>query len=244
MNLTCYIVDDEFHAIEILADYIQKTPGLELLSSSEKPLTALEEITARCPALTFLDIDMPEINGLDFAGLVRDFTTVIFTTSHREYAPEAFEIAAADYLLKPVSYDRFLKCVQKVRKSIRITAPQPGAAPSSFFIKTGIRGKLIRIAAAEIIYVSSALNYIEIHLKDQKLMTYLSISEILEKLPGTSFSRIHKCFIVNHNFIQSVEYMQVKLQDQTILPVGRAFRGEFKKKIMPEILVSKWDHTD
>jgi two-component system LytT family response regulator len=244
MSLTCYIVDDEFHAVEILEEYIRITPGLELLSSSTKPLHALEEITAQRPAITFLDIDMPGINGLDFAGLVNSLTTIIFTTSYRNYAPEAFEKEAADYLLKPISYERFLRSIQKVRKNSSATAALPDETPSSFFIKTGIRGKLLRVVISEIIYISSALNYIEIHFKEQKLMTYLSIAEILEKLPQGSFSRIHKGFIVNHHFLQSIEYAQVKLQDQTILPVGRAFRSEFRKKIIPEMLTSKWDQSE
>jgi len=244
MSLSCYIIDDEFHAIEILEEYIRMTPGLELLSSSTKPLHALEEITEQRPAITFLDIDMPGINGLDFAGLVNSFTTIIFTTSYRDFAPEAFEKEAADYLLKPIPYERFLKAIQKTRKNCPAVTPSPNTTPSSIFIKTGIRGKLIKVVISEIMYISSALNYVELHFKEQKLITYLSITEILEKLPPGIFSRIHKGFIINHNFIQSVEYAQVKLQDQTILPIGRAFRSTFRQKIAPEILTSKWDQSE
>jgi two-component system LytT family response regulator len=244
MSLTCYIVDDEFHAVEILEEYIRMTPGLELLSASTQPLQALEEITAGRPAITFLDIDMPGINGLDFAGLVNSLTSIVFTTSYRDYAPEAFAKEAADYLLKPIAYERFLQAVQKIRKNGPPTGVLPQLPSASFFIKTGIRGQLFRVVIPEIMYISSALNYIELHFKEQKLMTYLSIAEILEKLPPESFSRIHKGFIINHNFIRSVEYAQVKLQDQTILPIGRAFRGSFRQKIMTGTLVSKWDQSE
>lgn len=241
MSLSCYIVDDEYHAIEILSDFINKTPGLELVGSSLDPLAALEGIATLVPALTFLDIDMPEISGLEFAELVNQQTTIVFTTAYREYGPEAFEKEVADYLLKPVTYERFLKCIQKIRKNVAEKSNQAVLAYSSFFIKTGIKGKLLRVNIPEIIYISSALNYIEIHFKEQKVMTYLTMGEAIEKLPSEQFSRIHKSYIVNHNFIQSLEYGQVRLEGQTTLPVGRVFREGFQQKMNSSFLFSKRD---
>jgi DNA-binding LytR/AlgR family response regulator len=241
MSLSCYIVDDEYHAIEILTDFINKTPGLELVGASIDPLAALEGIADLTPALTFLDIDMPEINGLDFAELVIQQTTIVFTTAYREYGPEAFEKEVADYLLKPIAYERFLKCIQKIRKNIIDKSHLAIPISSSFFVKTGIKGKLIRVNIPEILYISSALNYIEIHFKEQKVMTYLTMGEVVEKLPSEQFSRIHNSYIVNHTFIQSLEYGQVRLEGQTTLPVGRVFRKEFQRKMSGSFLFSKRD---
>ncbi|MDB5141062.1 MAG: hypothetical protein JWR12_2978 [Mucilaginibacter sp.] len=244
MNLRCYIVDDEYHAIEILADYIQRTPGLELAGTSAHPLEALNKITACPPDLVLVDVDMPELNGLELAGLVNVFSTVVFTTSYREYAPEAFEKEAADYLLKPITYERFLQCIQKIRRHRPLETPVSEPFPSFFFVKAGMKGKMIRVVIAEIIYISSALNYIEIHLQGQHILTYLSMAEVLQKLPEEQFSRIHNACIVNHAFIQSIEYAQVKLQNQTTLPVGRAFRQGFRLKMQEFFFSGKRDQAD
>ena len=106
MNLSCYVIDDEFHALELLIAFIAKTPGLELAGASTKPLAALPEIQNHPPDITFLDVDMPDLSGLDLAGLINRQTTVVFTTSYREFAPEAFEKEASDYLLKPIDDER------------------------------------------------------------------------------------------------------------------------------------------
>jgi len=241
MNLNCYIVDDEQHAMDILAEFIEQTPGLTLQGSSTRPLTALQEITDNAPELTFLDIDMPEIGGLEFAGLVHPLTAVIFTTSYREYAPEAFEKEAADYLLKPISYERFLMSIQKIRRNFVVRDQTPEMDRRSFFVKTGVRGQLVRICIPEIVFISSALNYVEIFTREQKIMTYLSMMEIMEKLPVANFSRIHKCHLVNHDYIRYIEHGAVKMTNQSILPIGRAYRSSFLEKIKSEMIISKWD---
>lgn len=242
MNISCYILDDEFHAIAILKDFISKTPGLELVGSSTAPLTALDEISSCLPVLTFLDIDMPELNGMKFAGLVNSQTTIIFTTAYPEYAVEAFEKEAADYLLKPISYERFLLCIQKIRRNLSGKIQAGNTAQTAFFVKTGISEKLLRINFTDLRYITGADHYIEINLRQQKVITYLTLTEILEKLPAEHFSRIHKSHIVNHVFIQSLEPGQLKLQDQTVLPIGRAYRLAFRKKMQDAFLTSKWHH--
>jgi len=231
MNLTCYIVDDESHAIGVLKAFIAKTPGLELAGSASDPLAALEVIAANPPALTFLDIDMPGINGLQFAGLVNTQTTVIFTTAYREYGPEAFEKEAADYLLKPISYERFLSCIQKIRRNLAGKITPSKHLPPSFFVKSGIKEKLLQVNIADILYISGFDHYIEIHLKDQKIVTYLKLGDVLEKLPEEHFSRIHKSHIISHAAILSLEPGQVKLRGQVTLPIGRTFKAAFRARI-------------
>ena len=231
MNLSCYIVDDEPHAVNVLRGYVEKTPGLDLTGSTTYPLIALEAIPSLLPDLVFLDVDMPEVNGLKVAGLVNKQSTVVFTTAYREYGPEAFENEAADYLLKPISYERFLGCIQRIRRKLAAKAAAIPASLPYIFVKSGIREQLLQVNIAEILYISGSDHYIEIHTTGQKIVTYIKMSEALSKLPEGQFSRIHKSFIVNHHFIATLEPGQVKLRDQTTLPIGRAYKSGFREKI-------------
>ncbi|MET3982029.1 two-component system LytT family response regulator [Mucilaginibacter sp. UYP25] len=245
MHLSCYIVDDEHHSIEVIARYVEQTPGLELLGSSTNPLEVLELFAGGVsPAITFLDVDMPQLNGLDMADLLGASTKVIFTTSFREYAPEAFEKNAVDYLLKPIIYTRFLKAITKVNNRVIPTIYQMQG--DYFFVKSNIKGKFHRVDISEIRYIENIGNYITIHFgKDkERIVTYLTLSEVLHKLPEQSFTRIHQSYVVNHAFINSLEYAQVRLYDQISLPIGGTFRVAFREKIQSNILVSKREHRE
>ncbi|OCX54306.1 hypothetical protein BEL04_08590 [Mucilaginibacter sp. PPCGB 2223] len=230
MTLTCYIVDDEPHAITVLRDYIESTPELTLIGSSTDPLKALAEITApEPPDITFIDVDMPGINGLEFARLTGRQTMIIFTTAFREYAVEAFERHAEDYLVKPVFYERFLSAVQRARQNKLNRSPI--ANPLSFFVKTGVKGKLVRVQCDEIQYIEGADAYIRICLKREQLMTYMTLSQVMKHLPATRFTRIHKSYIVQDGAVRVLEPGQVKLEDGTVLPIGPAYRDAFHAKL-------------
>jgi two-component system, LytTR family, response regulator len=168
---------------------------------------------------------------------------VIFTTAFREYAVDAFEKEAADYLLKPISYERFLISIQKIRKNPAAKSPLPAANAPYFFVKTGTKGKLQKISLHDILYVNGCDHYIEVHLIGQKIITYLTLNEIQEKLPVEGFTRIHKSHIINHEFIHSLEPGQVKLREGTVLPIGPAYRQSLKQKLDNFSIVSKWDHS-
>jgi len=237
MNLSCYIIDDEPHAIQVIAGYIEKTPGLNLIGTACDPLTALGEYRpGTSPDLTFLDIDMPHISGMDMATLIGKETTVIFTTSFREYAVDAYEKDAADYLMKPVSYERFLACIHRI--SVRRPFP---ALPEKdfFFVSSEVKGKMIRITISDITHITGLDNYVEIHLKRDKVIAYLTLTELLEHLPRGKFSRIQKSVIVAHDFIQEVEHFRVRLHDHTVLPIGRVYYNDFLKDMQSVLLVSK-----
>lgn len=245
MGLSCYIIDDEFHSIEVIVRYIEQTPGLTLLGSCTNPLEALEEFTTGlAPAVTFIDVDMPQLNGLDLADLLGQSTMVIFTTSYREYAPEAFEKSAVDYLLKPIHYPRFLKAISKVKHQLAI--PKNEQPDDYFFVKSNIKGKFHRIDIAEIRYIENIGNYITFHYtkNTEPITTYLTLAEVLTKLPEKSFTRIHQSFVVNHAFIASLEYAQVRLPEQISLPIGGTFRSTFREKMQGDILVSKRENRD
>lgn len=244
MNLTCYIIDDEYHSIEVLEKYVNQTPGLDLIGSSTNPLIALEELCkTSTPDIVLLDLDMPQLNGLDVADLIGSACNIIFTTSYREYAPEAFEKDAVDYLLKPINYARFLKAVTKVRLNVASTTDRIIACPF-FFVKSNIKGKFNRITISDILYIENIGNYIIIHTNDEKITTYLTLMEVLSKLPSEGFSRIHQSYVINHAAIQSLEYAQVRLTGEVSIPIGGTYRTAFREKIQPDLLISKRDKSD
>lgn len=228
MTLSAYLIDDEKHALDLLETYVHRTPGLTLAGSSTNPLLALEELTRATASvdLVFMDIDMPELNGLELAGLLSAGQQVIFTTSFREYGPEAYALSAQDYLLKPVSYERFLRCIQKVRHAAAALTPA-GHPDDSFFVKTGNKGSLQKVRPVEIIYIEAALNYMHIKTTAATIITYASIQELLERLPGSYFVRVHKSFIVNTRRISALEHGHIKMDDRSAIPLGRAFREKF-----------------
>lgn len=231
--ISIFIIDDEQHAIDVLAAYIARTPGLSLSGSFTDPLQALEPMAERPPALAFLDIDMPGLNGIQFAGLTGKQTSIVFTTSFREFGPEAFEHGAIDYLLKPIAYDRFLKCIQKI-KGAGSHIPDP-----FLVLKGNAKGKFHKIIPEDILYIESELHYIHIYLKNQDSLTvHLTIPEIASRLGTGEFIRIHRSFIINLKWLQAVEQNQVRISGiPALLPVGRDFREPFLERLNGSLLV-------
>lgn len=235
--ITCYIIDDEFHAIETLSDMIADTPGLKLVGTATDPLVGFEYITSNeAPDLTFLDIHMPKLSGLELATLVNQLTTIIFTTAYDKFAVQAFEKDALDYLLKPITPERFLKCIAKYKKG-RVATP---VKEPYFYIKGDIKGKMIRINLDQITYIEGALNYIIIHLVEGKSeITYLTMTEIEQYLPPNDFSRIHRSFIVNNHKIKSIGGNDIILNDKTALTIGPAYKEPFFNKLNENLIKTK-----
>jgi DNA-binding LytR/AlgR family response regulator len=240
MSLRCYIVDDEFHSVEILMEYIANTEGLELAGYSTNPLTALNEVTGEHPPdITFLDIEMPELSGMEFAALANLFTTIIFTTSFREFALEAFEKEAFDFLLKPISYGRFRKSILRVRRAALTKSQDKTEEREFFFVKSDTKGKMVKVSINEIIYIEGAQNYIKIHLAGSDIMPYLTINEIQQYLPESRFSRIHQSFIINDRRIKAVEQTRVQLEGGISLNLGRFYKDAFLEKMNALLLKSR-----
>lgn len=229
MMISCYIIDDESEAIGLLREYIEKTPGLELAGSSQNPVTAMDEITGPlAPDITFMDIDMRQLSGLELAGLVNLYTTVVFTTGFPEFALQAFEKEAFDYLLKPINYERFLKCIQRVKRKIHRPGSLAAGSNVDFFnIKSEIKGRMVKVRFDEVIYVEGAVNYIQIHTTRGKHITYLTMKEIGRHLPKQTFARIHRSFIVNINFVRIIERNQLKLENGESLMMGDYYKQSF-----------------
>lgn len=243
MNLTCYIVDDESFAIDVLKTFIEQTPGLELSGFSTDPKRAIDEVTGPgAPDITFLDIDMPGLSGMELAGMVLHDTKIVFTTSHPEYALAAFEKEAFDYLLKPIRYERFARTVMRLKRELRNNvAPQD--TDVYFYIKAEVKGKWIRIIIGEIYYVEAALNYVMIYFASSKQMAYLTMEEITEKLPKDKFVRVHRSFIVRHSRIRTLCQGQLTLDNQASIPLGRTYRDAVLGELNELLLKSKRDKS-
>lgn len=231
-SIRCGIVDDKPLAIDVIRLYVDKIPFLQVAHTTTNPLDALEWVNAQAVDLLFLDIQMPELTGLQVAMLTESRVRVIFTTAYADYALVGFEHNAIDYLLKPVSFERFYKAALKARVWFDGTvAVKPTAIPDSLepvkshlFIK--VNAKLMKVAFDELLYVQAMENYVVFHTLNGKLMTLQNMKQTEEQLPGNQFVRVHKSFIVNTDKIDSVERNRVFI-NQTVIPVGDVYRESF-----------------
>ncbi|MFD0749234.1 LytR/AlgR family response regulator transcription factor [Mucilaginibacter calamicampi] len=238
MKQTCYIVDDELHAVEMLITYIAQTEGLELAGYSTNPLVALNEVTGdNPPDVTFLDVEMPELSGLDFTELAGSHTRIVLTTAYQEFAVAAFEKEVFDYLLKPISYTRFRKCIQRIERSNKTKAHREKR--DFFYVKSDIKGKAVKVRVNDIIYVEGALNYVKIHQAKGAILSYLTLSEMLQYLPAEQFSRIHHSFIINNEKITTIEGGRVTLEGHIYVTLGRSYKETFLAQMSQSLLKSK-----
>ncbi|OKS88665.1 LytR/AlgR family response regulator transcription factor [Mucilaginibacter polytrichastri] len=231
--LKSFILDDETHAIDLLTDYIGRTPDIELIGADTNPLNALRKITELAPDILFLDIDMPEISGLEFMKLLGTKIHIVFTTGHTEYAIEGYNRDIADYLLKPISYSRFNTCCERLIQKIAYAGKKGDGTKTFFYIQGDNKAKMIKINMDELFYVQSLNNYVIIYHQSDKLITYLTMKEVEQFLPSDRFSRIHKSYLVNDSKIKTIESGHVILHSQpvTALPIGLKYREQFFSKI-------------
>ncbi|NHA02814.1 response regulator [Mucilaginibacter sp. HC2] len=226
MIRSCYIVDDEQHGIEILTDFVNQTPGLKLVGADTNPLEALNKISNNeiKADITFLDIDMPKISGLNLSKLIKDKTEVVFVTGFKDYAHQAFDFNAIDFLLKPVTYERFLQTLDKIYAKTNISS----IVENKFlFIQVNNKKKYIKINTDEITYIEGLSNYVRIHFVSGKVHTiYTSLKVILEKLPQNLFVRSHKSFIINLKFVEVIGGDEVIIQGNHVVPIGASFRND------------------
>lgn len=240
MNLNCYIIDDEAHAIKVLKRHIENTPGLSLIGSDTNPMEAWDTLVNKkiIPDLLFLDIDMPQISGIELAGLVKNLTTVIFTTAHPDYAVDAYETDALDYLIKPVSYERFLRSITKAKALIGNHPTVLSAREEAFYVKSGVKGKMIKIKFDDIICIEGKGNYLSIEQSQKKHLVYLSLKDMEEDLPRERFIRIHKSFIINLKRITALEGGKVVMDNHTKIDIGPSYK-ENLLTFINAMLVSK-----
>ena len=239
--INCVIIDDEQHAIDLLSMYISKLPLLHLQFATTSSIEAFQYIQESKIDLIFLDIHMPELDGIQFLRLLKGRSKVILTTAYSEYALEGYEHDIIDYLLKPIVFERFLKAVQKFTNHIT-TAPNEQAFHSHetnindfIFVKTGGRNKIVRVTLKEIDYVEAMGNYVSIHTASCKIITLLTIKELEEKLSAQQFIRIHNSYIVPLDKVVEMQGNQLQIGKHK-LPVGDAYKKTLLNSIEKYII--------
>lgn len=227
--IQCMVIDDEPLAIGLLENYIEKTDFLNCKFSSTNPVEGLQKIAAEPFDLIFLDIQMPELNGMDFLKILGNRAEVILTTAYSEFALESYDFGVTDYLLKPISYERFLKSVERIRdKKLAKTTenlPTPEPAKDFFFVKSG--GKKIRINFDEILFIEGLRNYINIKTEKEEIIVLGNLKSMENSLPK-NFLRIHKSYIVNLEKISAIDGNRLSVGKNQI-SVGEGYRAEFLK---------------
>jgi DNA-binding LytR/AlgR family response regulator len=231
MSLKCVAIDDEPLALELVKNYVAKFPELELLQTFDDAISGAEFIRNIPVDVLFIDINMPDITGLDLVRSLEKKPIIIFTTAHKKFAVDGFDLDAVDYLLKPISFERFSKAVTKAMEYARYKSKDDRASEYLFVYS---EYRLIKIPLVDIEYIESLEDYIKIHLLNAKpILTLMPLKKVLEKLPPEKFKRIHRSYIVSVDKVNSVLNRKVRLSSSTELPVSDSysdFINEWKKK--------------
>lgn len=228
MNIRCLIIDDKPLAIDILADYTQKVPFLELVGTTTNPIEGLSIIREQNIDLVFLDIQMPELTGLQFIKIAGKQCKVILTTSYSKYALDGFEHDVIDYLLKPIAFDRFYRSAEKAKQFIskpekNMEANQE-ASPEYLFVKTEHR--IQKVNLKDIQFIEGLQNYISIQTPNERVLSLQTLKKIEESLPIKDFVRVHKSYIVALRHISAIERSRIFIGD-AVIPVGDIYRDGF-----------------
>lgn len=240
--IRCLLVDDEEHAIDILRYFVNQCDGLVVEAATTSAIEALNIARTQEIDLVFMDINMPEISGLDLARSLPRRCKVIFTTAYAEHAVAGYELAIVDYLLKPVSYHRFVMAIEKAQELIR-RQQYPGqlqsvvGEPHYVYVKTGAKHSVVRIDLEEIDYIEGLQNYVGIYHNKQRTLAYVSMKELETQLPNERFMRVHKSYIVALQRIARVEANEIRMSgnDQRIA-VGDIYRTRLWERIRDRTL--------
>ena len=239
--IKCLIVDDEPLALHVLEDYISKIPFLKLVKSTTNPIEALSLVQDKEAELVFLDVQMPELTGIQFLKIANGKAKVILTTAYPQYALEGYELDVIDYLLKPIAFDRFYKAVQKAQAILQ-PAAVPAAAPPppepqqpkqeflSDFIFVKTEHKIQKVYLNDILFIEGLKDYISIFTPVERIITLQNMKKMEDALPTKYFMRVHKSYIVSINKIDSIERSRIFIGDK-VIPVGDTYRDEFFKVI-------------
>ncbi|WP_374461343.1 LytR/AlgR family response regulator transcription factor [Chryseobacterium taeanense] len=224
-TIKCIVVDDEPLAISLLENYIREIPFLEMAFSSENPIEALEYIQKNDSDLVFLDIQMPELTGINFMKILGDKMKYILTTAYSEYALEGYEHNIVDYLLKPISLERFRKSAVKAQERFSLGKQEQ----NHFFVKSS--GKQHKVNFADILYIESIRDYVNIKTADEEFIVLDTLKSMEQQLPENSFTRIHKSFIVNLNHIKNIGTKKIIINPEYEIPIGENYRMNFMSRI-------------
>ena len=239
MAIRCLAIDDEPLALKQIGLYIKKTPLLEQVALCNNAFDAMDYVSSGKVNLIFVDINMPDLNGLDFVRSLNEKPYIIFTTAYSEYAVEGFRVDAVDYLLKPIGYKDFLSAVNKVKKLIDlhdIHAEKIRATEDHLFVKSDYH--LMRINLDDIKFIESMHEYIRIHrVNDKPVMTLVSLKSIEEQLPQNKFMRVHRSYIVNLKRIELIERNRIIFDNNVYIPVSDNYKEKFQEFIDKNFLI-------
>ena len=245
MKLKCIAVDDEPLALDIIEDYVSKVPFLELVKRTENAIEALQLVQAGGIDLVFLDIQMPDLTGIQFLKIANNKASYILTTAYSQYALESYDLNVSDYLLKPIAFDRFYKAVEKVHQlhknnaelavappvPVAVAAPSPPVTqPVQDFIFVKTEHKIQKIELDDVLYIEGLKDYISIFTKAERVITLQNMKKMEETLPSAQFIRVHKSYIIALDKIESIERSRITICGK-IIPIGDTYRDEFFKRI-------------
>ncbi len=239
MTINCIIIDDEPLARKGLKEYIADIDFLHLLGEFDNPLGATALLGSGAVQLLFLDIQMPKITGIDFFKTLKNPPAVIFTTAWPQYALDGFEVNALDYLVKPISFDRFFKAALKAKEFYDVRQESPGLSVKTavasgstadyFFIKAD--NKLVKILLEDILFVEALQNYVTIYTSSKKYISYLTIKSVEDYLPADRFIKVHKSFIIAAARVDSIDGNEIRI-DQHHIPISRSLKDEVTDKLL------------
>ncbi len=232
--IRCLVVDDEPLALDILEDYISKVPFLTLVKTTTSAIEGLSLVQSDAIDLVFLDVQMPELTGIQFLKIINGKCDVILTTAYSQYALDGYELDVVDYLLKPIAFDRFYKAAQKVLQNNgnghSIPQEQSPVTSSRDFIFVKTEHKIQKIYLDDILYIEGLKDYISIFTKTERIITLQNMKKMEDSLPAKAFIRVHKSYIVAIGKIESIERSRIQIGDKTI-PIGDTYREYFFKQI-------------
>ena len=231
MKLNCVIVEDEPLARNLMIDYVSKVPSLNLIEACSSPLAVIDVLRNNSVDIMFLDVQMPELTGISLLKALKKRPLVILTTAYSEYALEGYELDVADYLLKPITFERFLRAVEKVTERLEkqnvpiAEKPLLDAAQSFVFVKDGT--KLVKIRLEDVLYVEGLKDYVTIHTRTQKIVSLQRLKVLEDQLPAEKFIRVHNSFIVALEAIDVIHKGDVQIGN-VIIPIGETYKKSFR----------------
>ncbi len=236
MTINCAIIDDEPLASGLLKSYAEKTPFLNLIGTYGSALEAMKQLREQPAQLLFLDIQMPELSGIEFAKILPAETKIIFTTAFQQYAIEGYKVSALDYLLKPISYEDFLRAANKALDFFTTSQKQQTYAEDRFmFVKSDY--KLVRVALDDILYIEGLKDYVRIYLADgQKIMSLMSMKKLEDYLPHPEFLRTHRSYIVHMSKAQSIDRFRIVF-GQEYIPISDSYKDAVQQYFDQHTLV-------
>lgn len=229
MKTKCLIIDDEPLARDLMRSHIEKLENFEIVAECGDAMKALQELRNHSIDLMFMDIQMPQITGIEFLKTLKNPPKVIITTAYREYALDGFELDVVDYLLKPITFERFLKSINKfyqanIEESQAVNQVTSSKPVEDAFIYVKENKKVIKVHLNEILYVEGLSEYVQIYTENKKIITKTSMNNMAEKLPETGFMRIHKSFIVSLTKIEAYTSNSIEVPGKE-LPIGRSYKS-------------------